>query len=647
MKDWISLFGIVRGNYSSVNNGATSTAQQASWRSGHSSLRIQRRSSVFVNQFFKETGSAKQSKIRPRCAFILMALGVLSVASACFILLVRPYDLIFKLKVIFSPGGETFELWRKPPVDLYLRVWLFNVTNKEAFMAGKEKLRVQETGPYVYRELLEHTNVTFNDNGTLTMIPRHPLVWVPELSAGKEDDVLVLPNIALLSIADVVKDMSFISRMGINLLAGQTNSEGLVPITAREFMFGYKNPLVTIGNTFMPSWIKFDKLGLIDRMYDFDGDIATVYTGETDVRKAGLIDTYRRLPRLPHWQGQHCSRVREASDATKFPSLIQPNDTIYFYRKSVCRAMPTRFTGEVKTLQGIRAYRFSFIDNSLDNGEVVPENKCFCRNGKCLPAGLIDVHDCYYGFPIGVSYPHFYQGDPALVEAVEGSFPDKQKHESHFYIEPRSGIPLDVMVRFQINMALGDLRGTPRAAKFSNMVLPMLWTEFRMSSLPEDLNNRFILYLNVLPVVEKVLMYMLFCTGAMFLLGSMSRILLLNWDLQKKSTNMDFSHGNAKELKQIHLRNKKCRENWAASDRTKEVEAFYSSLLAPAAREDSPEESLNSTEMDDLADDSSRLSTITIPISEEGIDNYSCDKVETSPQQDDLINFSQRKGAIV
>jgi hypothetical protein len=28
---------------------------------------------------------------------------------------------------------------------------------------------------------------------------------------------------------------------------------------------------------------------------------------------------------------------------------------------------------------------------------VIPENKCFCRKGKCLPAGLIDVHDCYYG----------------------------------------------------------------------------------------------------------------------------------------------------------------------------------------------------------------------------------------------------------
>jgi len=54
--------------------------------------------------------------------------------------------------------------------------------------------------------------------------------------------------------------------MGINLLAGQTKSEGLVAMTAREFMFGYQSTLVTLGNKFMPSWIKFDKLGLIDRV---------------------------------------------------------------------------------------------------------------------------------------------------------------------------------------------------------------------------------------------------------------------------------------------------------------------------------------------------------------------------------------------
>jgi len=51
---------------------------------------------------------------------------------------------------------------------------------------------------------MEHTEVRFNDNGTLTTVPKHPLLWVPERSAGKEDDILVLPNIALL-----VSGMSF------------------------------------------------------------------------------------------------------------------------------------------------------------------------------------------------------------------------------------------------------------------------------------------------------------------------------------------------------------------------------------------------------------------------------------------------------
>lgn len=49
------------------------------------------------------------------------------------------------------------------------------------------------------REILEHSNVTFNDNGTLSSIPLHPLQWQPELSHPlKEDDLLILPHIAAL-----------------------------------------------------------------------------------------------------------------------------------------------------------------------------------------------------------------------------------------------------------------------------------------------------------------------------------------------------------------------------------------------------------------------------------------------------------------
>lgn len=84
--------------------------------------------------------------------FTLMSLGLLGIGFGLFILIAHPYEFLFKWKVIFSDGGEIFELWRKPPVELYLKVYLFNVTNHEEFKAGTDdKLKFQEVGPYVYR----------------------------------------------------------------------------------------------------------------------------------------------------------------------------------------------------------------------------------------------------------------------------------------------------------------------------------------------------------------------------------------------------------------------------------------------------------------------------------------------------------------
>lgn len=50
-----------------------------------------------------------------------------------------------------------------------------------------------------FRELIEHGNVTFNENGTLSTTPLHPLEWQPHLSyPHTEDDMVILPNIAYL-----------------------------------------------------------------------------------------------------------------------------------------------------------------------------------------------------------------------------------------------------------------------------------------------------------------------------------------------------------------------------------------------------------------------------------------------------------------
>lgn len=68
------------------------------------------------------------------------------------------------------------------------------------------------------------------------------------------------------SITNVMRNSAYLTRLGLNLLIINTDSQPLVEMTAKEFMFGYESTLVTLGNKMMPSWIKFDKLGLIDRV---------------------------------------------------------------------------------------------------------------------------------------------------------------------------------------------------------------------------------------------------------------------------------------------------------------------------------------------------------------------------------------------
>jgi hypothetical protein len=164
-----------------------------------------------------------------------------------------------------------------------------------------------------------------------------------------------------------------------------------------------------------------------------------------------------------------------------------------------------------------------------------------------------------------------------------------------------------------------------------------------MAKLPDDLTNRFVLFLKVMPVVEKVLMYMFFCVGVMLLLGSISRILLLNWDLQKQCANMDFSHGNSKELKRIHLKRMKSKDKWPTSDTNNGADVLYASLLAPPAAGNAYECSLNSAELSVLTDNANKIYNKINPFPNEGIDNYTCDTVGTPLSQYDLTNLCHLK----
>ncbi|XP_051858573.1 scavenger receptor class B member 1 isoform X2 [Drosophila albomicans] len=493
-----------------------------------------------------------QDRRQVMCAFLLLAIGFLAITTAVLVKVFQPYDLIFKWKLVMDDNGEIFNLWAQPPVDLYIKIYLFNITNAEAFLAGREKMKVEQVGPYVYKELMTHENITFNDNNTMSTNPSHPLVWQEHLSEGRrEDDEVVMLNIAMLAISHLTAEKNFFVRLSLQTLFTTTQSEPIVRMTAKEFMFGFPTPLATLGNTFLPNWISFEKVGLIDRMYDFSTDFETFHTGAANPSISGLYDTYRGEKTLPQWEGDHCSNIEYASDGTKFKSFIQPNDSVKFFRKSMCRPINLYRVGEERTFGSLKGYDYVFEENAFDNGAINEDNKCFCRQGDCQPVGLIDVTDCYYGFPISLSYPHFMNGDVGLVENVTGMEPDPAKHSTAFVIQPESGLPLSLSVKVQINMHFKDMRNYASVAPFSHLTAPMLWFEIMMPKLPDALDTRFSFYLNILPLVDPIGFWGPLILGVCLLVYAITRATLHMSSFTRQATISDGKYARANLLQNL------------------------------------------------------------------------------------------------
>ncbi|XP_017109255.1 scavenger receptor class B member 1 isoform X6 [Drosophila bipectinata] len=340
------------------------------------------------------------------------------------------------------------------------------------------------------------------------------------------------------AISHLTANHPFFVRMALKTLLVSTKSEPIVQTTAKEFMFGYPSALATLGNTFLPNWISFEKVGLIDRMYDFSTDFETFYTGKSNPAESGLYATYRGETTLPQWEDEHCSNIEHASDGTKFKSFLLPNETVKFFRKSMCRPIHLYRVGEKKTFGRLSGYSYVFEDNAFDNGVTNTANKCFCRKGYCQPVGLIDVTDCYYGFPISLSFPHFMGGDVGLKKNITGMNPDPAMHSSEFIIQPESGLPLSLSVKVQINMHFQNLNNYQAVSKFSHLTVPMLWFEIMMPKLPDFLDSRFNFYLNLLPWVNPLSFWSALLLGVGFLGCAITKATLQMSNYARKTTSI-------------------------------------------------------------------------------------------------------------
>lgn len=110
-----------------------------------------------------------------------------------------------------------------------------------------------------------------------------------------------------------------------------------------------------------------------------------------------------------------------------------------------------------------------------------------------------------------------------------------------------------------------------------------------MYELPESMNSRFYLYLNVLPVVQDVAKYALFLGGTIFLIWSVVKILLYRPTGSKNSRTPSQWFETELQRKRLNFFNDK-----RNSFRAKPMDTYYNSLLEP--KEMTPMTAMDNTE---------------------------------------------------
>lgn len=115
---------------------------------------------------------------------------------------------------------KSLNWWIKPPIEPLLKVHIFNYTNMDRFMQGKDdKIKVHDVGPYVYREQGEKIKLVFHDDHKITYYENITQKFDENLSRGlTEGDIFHLPNVPLIVAMSEILKTNFIKQIGFNTM---------------------------------------------------------------------------------------------------------------------------------------------------------------------------------------------------------------------------------------------------------------------------------------------------------------------------------------------------------------------------------------------------------------------------------------------
>jgi len=373
-----------------------------------------------------------------------------------------------------------YEFWKDIPVPMFIYFRFFEVENPLEITTLGEKPYLVEKGPYVYSEQRHKKDIIFGENGTVVSFREESVFhFVPEMSAGGEDDQIRLLNVPFLTVLNGAKDQGWLARQALKLAIATTGTKLFETKPVREWLWGYDDPLLEFLKTTNPELVPFTFFGWFMNRNNSDPGGLTVKTGLGDLNHEAEIVSWKNMTSIDVWTDSYCNAIN-GTDGTMFHPFIEKNETLYMFTNDICRSIYAQYEQDV-TVKGLQALKFVPPDSVFANETENPDNACFCvpDTGHCLGAGVLNISKCQFGAPVVSSSPHLFQADPKYLARLQGLNPSKELHQTYLHIEPITGMVLQAAKRLQVNAFVDNIpTWSSYFEKFPDKIIfPVIWIE--------------------------------------------------------------------------------------------------------------------------------------------------------------------------
>ncbi|XP_074595030.1 protein croquemort-like [Brevipalpus obovatus] len=389
--------------------------------------------------------------------------------------------------VLSSESSPVYPGWSKAPVPIYMKIYVFNITNAHEVATNKSEVKLQELGPYVFIEEREKINITWDHSqGTISYHQKKNYYFSPELTNGSLDDVVYHVNVPLASL--VARSINTGDTMLPNLVNSVTeeNEDNALFLKHKvgEILFeGYVDSFLdwTVAEGLSP--VNVTRFGFF---YGRNGSISdglyTIYTGEANNEdKFGEMFSWENKTEFHFWNDSvtttsQCNQINESWPGELrpvFPAL-EPV-TMRLFMPELCRWMTLSYLERTETL-GLETLRYWAAPSLFDYN--IPENKCYCLGNVCPANGVYNTSACTHGSPVFISFPHYLYADPIHANNIKGLKPDPSKHIFYMDMEPKLGVPIDTHARIQVNVFVYKSDNMYVVSDLiSNLMIPAIWSE--------------------------------------------------------------------------------------------------------------------------------------------------------------------------